>query len=121
MLLDASASPAYPAPGTLVAAKKWKMCCRLPCWVEKMALFLLRPWPNLCLPTGHWPPRSQAAPEHKLRFDLEGTTRILLLRGVIYFGNIHFTSRIISSDGRVWFHDGIGTGRACVDENYLDS
>ncbi|KAJ6549428.1 hypothetical protein DFH09DRAFT_1502328 [Mycena vulgaris] len=59
--------------------------------------------------------------EHKLRFDLEGTTRILLLRGVIYFGNIHFTSRIIGSDGRVWFHDGIGTGRACVDENYLDS
>ncbi|KAJ7112340.1 hypothetical protein C8R44DRAFT_632156 [Mycena epipterygia] len=54
--------------------------------------------------------------EHKLHFDLNGNTRVLLLRGVIYLGSFHFTSRVIGSDGRLWFHDGISTGRACIDE-----
>ncbi|KAJ6549529.1 hypothetical protein DFH09DRAFT_926103 [Mycena vulgaris] len=58
--------------------------------------------------------------ERRLRFDLNGNTQILLLRGIIYVGNFHFTSRLVDSDGRVWFHDGIRTGRACVDENYLE-
>ncbi|KAJ6630457.1 hypothetical protein B0H10DRAFT_1693341, partial [Mycena sp. CBHHK59/15] len=31
---------------------------------------------------------------------------ILKLRGIVYFGNAHFTSRIISRDGTIWFHDG---------------
>ncbi|KAJ7486915.1 hypothetical protein FB451DRAFT_1228336 [Mycena latifolia] len=63
--------------------------------------------------------------EHKLRFDLNGATQILLLRGIIYFGSSHFTARIIGSDRRVRFHDGIGTDRGCTmkctDEHYLDS
>ncbi|KAJ7486490.1 hypothetical protein FB451DRAFT_1227421 [Mycena latifolia] len=59
--------------------------------------------------------------EDKLRFDMNGATRILLLRGIIYFGSSHFTARIIGSDRRVWFHDGIGTSRGCTDEQYLDS
>ena len=32
------------------------------------------------------------------------------LRGIIYFGNFHFTSRIVMGNGNVWFHDGIATG-----------
>ncbi|KAJ7469543.1 hypothetical protein FB451DRAFT_1038717, partial [Mycena latifolia] len=58
---------------------------------------------------------------HSLRFDLNGATRILLLRGIIYFGNSHFTARIIGLDRRVWFHDRIETGRGCIEEQYLDN
>ncbi len=36
------------------------------------------------------------------------------LRGVIYLGWGHFTSRYVASDGKVWFHDGASTGRACT-------
>ncbi|KAJ6501356.1 hypothetical protein DFH09DRAFT_944726 [Mycena vulgaris] len=35
------------------------------------------------------------------------------LRGIIYAGNNHFTSRIIKEDGSVWYHDGISTGNKC--------
>ena len=29
------------------------------------------------------------------------------LRGLLFFGNFHFTSRIISAEGDVWYHDGV--------------
>ena len=35
------------------------------------------------------------------------------LKGIVYLGGFHFTSRIITSDNNVWFHDGIETGRSC--------
>ncbi|KAJ7234566.1 hypothetical protein C8J57DRAFT_1089612, partial [Mycena rebaudengoi] len=31
------------------------------------------------------------------------------LRGVIYHGEGHFTSRIFTPDGEIWFRDGITT------------
>ena len=34
------------------------------------------------------------------------------LCGFIYYGNNHFTSRIITPDGEVWFNDAIQYGRA---------
>ncbi|KAH9831732.1 uncharacterized protein C8Q71DRAFT_714924 [Rhodofomes roseus] len=33
------------------------------------------------------------------------------LVGVIYFGGFHFTCRIISTDGKIWFNDGRETGK----------
>ncbi|KAF8326169.1 hypothetical protein F5887DRAFT_882089 [Amanita rubescens] len=33
-----------------------------------------------------------------------------MLRGIIYFSNYHFTSRIVYENGMTWFHDGITTG-----------
>jgi hypothetical protein len=33
-----------------------------------------------------------------------------MLRGIIYYGLNHFTARIITAAGQVWFHDGITTG-----------
>ncbi|KAF8872999.1 hypothetical protein BD779DRAFT_1389752, partial [Infundibulicybe gibba] len=41
------------------------------------------------------------------------------LRGIIYYGTNHFTARIISPLDRVWFHDGIVTGRAMEYEGTL--
>jgi hypothetical protein len=33
------------------------------------------------------------------------------LRGVVYYGSHHYTSRIIDNEGHVWFHDGMITGK----------
>lgn len=43
------------------------------------------------------------------------------LCGVMYYGNSHFTSRIIQSSGMVWFHNGIATGKSMIYEGTLDS
>jgi hypothetical protein len=36
------------------------------------------------------------------------------LAGIVYYGQHHFTAQIILSDGQIWFHDGIDTGRNLV-------
>jgi hypothetical protein len=40
------------------------------------------------------------------------------LAGVIYFGDRHFVSRVITLDSQVWFHDGIATG-SCMKYNSM--
>src|ERR1700736_6350351 len=45
-----------------------------------------------------------------LKFVQNGETVVLDVRGLIYHGDFHFTSRIIGADGIVWYHDGITTG-----------
>ena len=39
------------------------------------------------------------------------------LRGVIYFDNEHFTERVVTSTGMIWYHDGIFTGPSLVYES----
>jgi hypothetical protein len=46
---------------------------------------------------------------------------VLNLRCIVYHGDNHFTCRIISPDGYIWFHDGISTGNACEDDGYLQT
>ncbi|KAJ7128334.1 hypothetical protein C8R44DRAFT_615622 [Mycena epipterygia] len=41
------------------------------------------------------------------------------LRGVIYGGRNHFTSRIVKPNGILWYHDGIETGKSCVNEGSM--
>jgi hypothetical protein len=58
---------------------------------------------------------------HCLRFvdeDKEETVK-LHLRGIIYHGGFHFTSRVISAAGDVCYHDGMVTGRSCVYDSHL--
>ncbi|KAJ7809641.1 hypothetical protein B0H14DRAFT_3759029 [Mycena olivaceomarginata] len=43
------------------------------------------------------------------------------LRGIIYAGENHFTSRIIKENGAIWYHDGIATGRECQYDGQLHS
>jgi hypothetical protein len=43
------------------------------------------------------------------------------LCGVIYFGDSHFTSRVINDNGMVWFHDGRVTREKMTYEGILDS
>ena len=40
-----------------------------------------------------------------------------ILRGVIYFDNEHFTERVVTSSGMIWYHNGIFTGRSLVYES----
>ena len=46
---------------------------------------------------------------------IDNRTYTYTLRGIVYFGSAHFTSRIFM-DGKVWFHDGITTKQKCFDE-----
>ncbi|KAJ7033812.1 hypothetical protein C8F04DRAFT_957155 [Mycena alexandri] len=43
------------------------------------------------------------------------------LRGIVYGGAGHFTARYLTADGTVWFHDGIATGRRCIQDGHLDT
>jgi hypothetical protein len=58
----------------------------------------------------------------KLRFDdelhleVQGTRRVLALRGNHICGQGHFTCRVIGRDGTMWFRDGITTGSSCISE-----
>ena len=47
---------------------------------------------------------------------VNGNRTTYKLRGVIYHLENHFTSRFVSKSGRVWYHDGILTGRQMVPE-----
>ena len=50
----------------------------------------------------------------------DGKTLIhMKLRGIMYFGNFHFTSCIIDSNENVWFLDGMVTGQTSSNEGKL--
>ena len=55
-----------------------------------------------------------------LKFEQEGETVVLDVRGLIYHGDFHFTSRIIGTDGIVWYHHGMTTGSSCENEGDFD-
>ena len=40
--------------------------------------------------------------------------------GSFYQGHNHFTLRVFSSEGKVWFHDGIMTKNKCIADGQLD-
>jgi hypothetical protein len=56
-----------------------------------------------------------------LKFEQEGRMVVLDVRGLIYHGDFHFTSRIIGTDGIVWYHDGVTTGSNCGDFDKFSS
>ncbi|KDR64980.1 hypothetical protein GALMADRAFT_82448, partial [Galerina marginata CBS 339.88] len=43
----------------------------------------------------------------------------LSLKGIIYSGSNHFTSRFIVNN-EIWYHDGIATGAKCIKEGQLE-
>jgi hypothetical protein len=57
---------------------------------------------------------------HRLEFKTDTGVKSLLLRGIVYHGNNHFTSRIVSLDNQVWYHDGMTTGRSCISDGLLN-
>ncbi|KIM72434.1 hypothetical protein PILCRDRAFT_81891 [Piloderma croceum F 1598] len=55
-----------------------------------------------------------------LKFEQEGETVVLDVRGLIYHGDLHFTSHIIGTDGIVWYHDGMTTRSGCENDGDFD-
>ena len=49
----------------------------------------------------------------------EGDQQVLQLRGLVYHGGYHFTSRIVSAEQDMWYHDGINTGKICIRDGQL--
>jgi len=50
----------------------------------------------------------------------DNKSKVLYLRGIIYFGGFHFTSCIISLDQMVWYYDGMTSGARPIQEGFLD-
>ena len=61
-----------------------------------------------------------AIPSVQLRLTHGSGAITFNLRGLIYWGNFHFVSRIVDKSGQVWFHDGITTGASCEWERTID-
>ena len=59
--------------------------------------------------------------DHHLAASVDGVNARYDLKGVIYFGNHHFTSRWVSTDGTVWFHDGMVTQPRMIRGSHIDS
>ena len=41
-----------------------------------------------------------------IKLEMVDRSREFYIKGIVYHGGFHFTSRVITNDGRVWFHDG---------------
>ncbi|KAJ7477539.1 hypothetical protein FB451DRAFT_1173088 [Mycena latifolia] len=54
--------------------------------------------------------------DRELGFDCNGSLIKMKLRGIVYGGQRHFTCRFIDAYEAVWFHDGITTGRRCLQQ-----
>ena len=54
--------------------------------------------------------------DSRIIIDVNTIRSTYILRGVIYFGEYHYTSRLVNEVGMAWFHDGIATGDSVVYE-----
>ena len=58
--------------------------------------------------------------ESVLKIPCNGKIANLALRGIIYSGQFHFTCKLLSSEERVWYHDGQTTASTCRYEGSID-
>jgi hypothetical protein len=66
-------------------------------------------------------PHTNIKSSHKIKIKINDEYKILSLRGIIYHGENHFISRIISSDGTIWYNDGIKTGKNSIEDGHLST
>jgi hypothetical protein len=59
-------------------------------------------------------PNTTITTSHEIKLVVNDETAVLHLRGIVYHGENHFTCRIISSEGDMWYHDGMTTGNRCA-------
>ncbi len=64
-------------------------------------------------------PHANIQTSHKIKIKIENEYKVLFLRGIVYHGENHFCSRIISSDGTIWYNDGIATGKNSIKDSHL--
>jgi hypothetical protein len=56
---------------------------------------------------------------HSISVDTNERTVDLDLRGIVYHRGYHFTTRIISNEGTIWYHAGSVTGTTCIKVGYI--
>jgi hypothetical protein len=66
-------------------------------------------------------PHTNIKSSHKIKIEIQDESKVLSLRGIIYHGNNHFCSRIISVDGTVWYNDGMTTGNNSIENGHLST
>ena len=66
-------------------------------------------------------PHTNIKTSHKIKMKIQDEYKVLCLRGIIYHGNNHFCSRIISVDETIWYHDGITTGNNSIEDGHLSN
>jgi hypothetical protein len=66
-------------------------------------------------------PQSNIKTSHRITFNTDMGPVYLHLRGIVYHGMSHFTSRIITVDGKIWYHDGCVTHEICHLDGNLTS
>ena len=66
-------------------------------------------------------PYTTTKTSHKIKLKVNNTTALLYLKGIIDYGENHFTSRIISKDGKIWFNNGITTRGKSIEEGHLST
>ena len=66
-------------------------------------------------------PYTKTKTSHKIKIKVNITTTLLYLKKIVYYGENHFTSRIITKDGKIWFNDGIETGGKSIEEGHLST
>ena len=71
--------------------------------------------PSLMYVSLEWNSRDIRISETVMVSTTHGTQHTFRLKAVIYWAAHHFTCRLISDD-RIWFHDGITTGRVSIQE-----
>jgi hypothetical protein len=54
-----------------------------------------------------------------INLSIDDISTAYTLRGIVYFGDAHFTARIFINS-MVWFHDGISTRSICINEGEID-
>lgn len=52
---------------------------------------------------------------HSLSVQVENSVKIYYLAAVVYFSDAHFTSQIITRDGRIWHYDGMSISNPTVE------
>jgi hypothetical protein len=64
-------------------------------------------------------PHTNIETSHKIKFLRDEKCTTLYLRGIVYHGENHFTSRIISSKGKIWYYDGMLTEQVSIEDRSL--
>ena len=58
---------------------------------------------------------------HTFCIEINNQECVYKLHGIVYYGDSHFTARVISNSDMVWYHDGIATGRSLLYEGTLQN
>ena len=67
-------------------------------------------------------PHASVKTSHKIKLESFDQTKFeLKLRGVVYHGENHFTSRIVESNGKIWYYDGMNMENGCVEDCHLSA